>query len=106
MADCTTCKENRQAVPYIVHESAEARHERREKRLLIAVIIAVVLIFASNAMWLCAWMQYDYSTTTDEYTVDLETSDGNANYIGQDGDIYNGTSESYPEENDTNEDSP
>ena len=90
--DCKTCKENRATVPYIVHEGAEARHERREKRLLIAVIIAVALMFVSNAMWLWAWMQYDY--TDEGYTVELETSDGNANYIGQDGDIYNGTDSS------------
>ena len=88
--DDRTCKD----VPYIVHESAEARHERREKRLLIAVIIAGVLMFASNAMWLRAWMQYDYSVETEEYTVDLDAGEGNANYIGQDGEIYNGTSTS------------
>ena len=104
--NCETCKENRANVPYIVHESAEARHERREKRLLIAILIAVILLFASNAMWLWAWMQYDYGTLSDEYSVELETSDGNANYIGQDGDIYNGTSESYPEESNSDEDTP
>lgn len=90
--DCKTCKENRANVPYIVHESAEARHERREKRLLVAVLIAVCLLFASNAMWLWAWMQYDYST--EEYSVDLESGDGIANYIGQDGDFYYGTNPS------------
>ena len=74
--------------------------------MLIAILIAVILLFASNAMWLWAWMQYDYGTLSDEYSVELETSDGNANYIGQDGDIYNGTSESYPEESNSDEDTP
>ena len=64
--DDRTCKD----VPYIVHESAEARHERREKRLLIAVIIAVVLMFASNAMWLYMWAQYDYESYSVEYAQD------------------------------------
>lgn len=89
--DCKTCKENRTSVPYIVHEAAEARNERHIKRLAVALVVAVALIFASNALWLWAWMQYDYDVETEEYTVDLDAGEGNANYIGQDGDIYNGT---------------
>jgi hypothetical protein len=39
-------------------------------------------------MWLVAWHQYDY---VDDYSVDMSADDGsNANYIGNDGDIYNG----------------
>lgn len=58
------------SVPYIVYESALARSERHLKRLVIALVIAIVLIFASNAAWLWAWMQYDYTgeTTTTETT--------------------------------------
>ena len=89
--DCKTCKENRANVPYIVHESAEARHERREKRLLYAILIAVALLFASNAMWLYAWMQYDYAVETEEFSVDLDAGDGIATYVGEDGDITYGT---------------
>jgi photosystem II stability/assembly factor-like uncharacterized protein len=57
-------------VPYIVHEAAQARSERHIKRLVIALVVAIVLIFASNAAWLLAWMQYDYTseTTTTETT--------------------------------------
>lgn len=72
-------------VPYVVHESAMARQERQIKRLWIAIILSVALIFASNAFWLWAWMQYDYESY--EITAD---GDSNANYIGQDGNIYNG----------------
>lgn len=72
-------------VPYVVHESALARQERQIKRLWIAIILSVALIFASNALWLWAWMQYDYESY--EITAD---GDSNANYIGQDGNIYNG----------------
>lgn len=96
--DCKTCRENRAAnVPFIVHEAAEARAERHIKRLVISLILAFVMLFASNALWLYCWMQYDYGTEaeTETYSVDLDADDsGNANYIGQDGDIYNGTSES------------
>lgn len=73
-------------VPFAAHESAVARQERQIKRMWIALIVAVALIFASNAIWLYAWMQYDYESY--EITAD---GDSNANYIGQDGNIYNGS---------------
>ena len=76
-------------VPYVVHEATVARQERQTKRMWIALIVAVALIFASNAIWLYAWMQYDYTGTYEEIIVDAEDN-GNANYIGQDGNIYNG----------------
>jgi hypothetical protein len=76
-------------VPYIVHEAAQARSERHIKRLVIALVVAIVLIFASNAAWLWAWMQYDYTST--ETIVKQDSSDGgDANYIGNDGSIING----------------
>ena len=100
MANCETCKGKDahapESVPYIVHESSMARMERQIKRGWIALIVAVCLLFASNAAWLYCWCQYDYSS--DEVIVDAE--DGIANYIGNDGDIVNGTD--YSSENDTN----
>lgn len=92
--NCTECTEvewtekKPETVPYIVYEAEQERSVKREKRLIIALITAVALIFASNAIWLWAWMQYDY--TSEEIHVD-SADGGNANYIGQDGDIYNGT---------------
>lgn len=77
-----------QSVPFVVHESAMARNERTVKRLVIALIAAIALIFASNAIWLYAWMQYDYSS--EGSVVDVDANDGVANYIGNDGDIVNG----------------
>ena len=86
---CNACEAESKnvTVPYVVHESTVARQERNVKRLWIALIVAMALIFASNAIWLYAWMQYDYSS--EEIIVDAEDN-GNANYIGQDGNIYNG----------------
>lgn len=75
-------------VPYIVHESSIARMERANKRLVIALVIAVLTIFASNATWLYVWNQYDYVGDSEDNTI--ETRDGTANYIGNDGDIVNG----------------
>ena len=84
---CNSCGTESQHVnvPYVVHESTVARQERQIKRMWIALIVAVALIFASHAIWLYAWMQYDYESY--EITAD---GDSNANYIGQDGNIYNG----------------
>ena len=90
---CNGCTEMQTPVdvPYIVHESTVARQERHIKRLWIALIVAVAMIFASNAIWLYAWMQYDYSG--EKIIVEQDATDGgNANYIGDDGDINNGVS--------------
>lgn len=94
---CNDCKEkmgNRpEVIPYAVHEISEAKNERILKKLITALIIAIALIFASNAIWLYAWCQYDY---TSEETIVEQSADGggNANYIGANGDINNGVSES------------
>lgn len=90
MANCESCKKVQNApesVPYIVHESSMARMERQIKRLWIAVIVTVCLLFVSNAAWLYCWCQYDYSS---EEIVTVDGKDGIANYIGNDGDIVNG----------------
>ena len=104
MANCETCKCKEahapESVPYIVHESSMARMERQIKRGWIALIVAVCLLFASNAAWLYAWCQYDYSS--EEIIVEQDAQDGgNANYIGNDGDIVNGLPESDSTEEET-----
>lgn len=87
------------SVPYIVYESAQARSERRDKRLILALIIVTAMMFISNIFWLWAWMQYDY--TSEESVITLDSQDGgNANYIGHDGEISNGTSDGYSQEKD------
>ena len=93
MANCKECKEKRsevktpENVPYIVHEAAMARNERNVKRMIVSLVAAIALLFASNALWLWAWNSYDYSS--EEIIIDSQDG-GNANYIGNDGDIVNG----------------
>ena len=90
MANCETCKgkeaKTPETIPYMAHEFAMVRMERQVKRGWIALIVAICLLFASNVAWLYAWCQYDYESY--EITAD---GDSNANYIGQDGNIYNGS---------------
>lgn len=91
-------KQNTPVVPYIVYEGEQARNERHIKRLVIALIVAVTLIFASNLAWLIAWFQYDYILES----VEIDNSGGgNANYIGNDGDITNGANTSTQSDTDT-----
>lgn len=80
-------------VPYIVYESAQARHERTVKRLIIIIILAISMLFASNAIWLYVWSQYD----TVEYDY---TQDGRGiNIIGSENEVeQNGAEISYPSE--------
>lgn len=84
-------KEMQLTVPYIVHEEAQAKAERTIKRLIIALITSIILLFATNVLWIWNNSQYDFVDS--EVNVDTE-GEGNANYIGQDGDIYNGTNNS------------
>jgi len=83
-------------IPYIVYESSEAKAERTVRRLVIALVLAVAMLFASNALWLHAWMQYDYA----DDSVEIDAGSGTANYIGEDGDITNGEDNSAQENTD------
>lgn len=57
-------------VPYIVYEGTQARNERTVKRLIIALIVSIVGVVASNAYWLHQWTQYDYESEVITYTQD------------------------------------
>ena len=102
MANCETCKGKEahapENVPYIVHESSMARMERQVKRGWIALIVAVCLLFASNAAWLYAWMQYDYSSEEIVYQQDGEGT----NIIGDSNEVDNYGAESDNSEAQTN----
>lgn len=75
-------------IPYIVYESAQARSERTSRRLTVALIIAIALIFVSNALWLWAWMQYDYTSEETIYTQDGQ----GVNIIGDENHVAEQTS--------------
>lgn len=94
MANCESCKNMHKSpenVPYIVHESSMARMERQIRRLWIAVIVAVCLLFASNAGWLI----YESQFATISYEQDGEGIN-NVN-IGEQGDLNNGAEGENPD---------
>ena len=74
-------------IPFVAHEAEVSRQERQIKRMWIALIVAIALMFFTNIIWVGVFSSYDYSS--EEIIVDAEDN-GNANYIGQDGNIYNG----------------
>lgn len=95
---CDGCKnkvyteeEKMLTVPYVVHQSVAARQERQIRRMWVALIVSIALMFFTNMIWVGVFSSYDYSS--EEIIVDAEDN-GNANYIGQDGNIYNGENNS------------
>ena len=74
-------------VPYIVFESEQARHERTIKRLVIALLLSIALLFASNMAWLWFFNQFDYESEMVEVN---STEEGNATYMGGNGVVDNG----------------
>lgn len=76
----------------IAFERMQAKDERNDRWRNITIVLLIVLLVVTNAMWLVAWNQYDY---VEGYEVEVDSEGaGNANYIGNDGDINNGTSDS------------
>ena len=94
MSNCSNCNNEKtapEAVPYIVHESAMARAERSAKRLWTVIILLIVLLVGSNGAWL--WYESQFETV-ETVEVTQENADGYNNYIGNDGDIVNGETDS------------
>ena len=87
MADCKSCKVKEQpseTVPFIVHEGMMARAERTAKRLWITILLLIVLLVGTNAGWI--WYQSQF----EDIAISQENEDGYNNFIGNDGDIFNG----------------
>ena len=82
--------EEKANLPFFVFESMADRMGMIIKRLVIALVICIIIIFVSNSAWLYAWMQYDYYGTE----VSVDSKDGIANYIGGSGGIINGSDNS------------
>lgn len=93
---CNGCGTGNQpiSVPYVVHESSMARAERQAKRLIAIIILLIVLLVGSNIGWLVYESQFETVETSSEEVVVDAGSNGVANYIGNDGDIYNGENHS------------
>lgn len=77
-------------IPYIAFEAEMARYERTIRRLLIALMVSIALLFISNVAWLWFFNQFDYAIDT----VTQGTEDGDNSYINANGSVVNGTTDS------------
>ena len=74
-------------VPYIVYEGEMARAERRDKRHFIVTLILII----------CLVLILYESQFVDEVTnITQDNESGYNNFIGNDGDIYNGEADDNP----------
>ena len=87
MDDCKSCKSKEQyaePVPYIVHEGTMARAEITIKRLWITILLLIALLVGTNGAWIWHESQFE------DIEISQENEDGYNNFIGNDGDIFNG----------------
>lgn len=85
----------------LAFERMQAKDERNDRWRNIIILVLIILLVVSNAMWLIAWNQYDYVDDYEEVQVDSD-GQGVANYIGEDGDINNGICQGNTEEEEQN----
>ena len=85
-------EEKQITVPYIVYEGEMARAERRQKRSFIIILILIISLVLSNA----AWIYYESQFVDEVTTVTQDNENGYNNFIGNDGDIYNGETDNNP----------
>lgn len=72
----------------IAFERMQSKDERNDRWRNIIIVLLIILLVATNGMWLWAWNQYEY---VDGYSVEMNADDGSdANYIGGNGEINNG----------------
>lgn len=62
--------DNREPVPYIVHEGIMARFERQQKRLWILCIIIFLALVVTNAGWIWYESQFEEIVVTQEADTD------------------------------------
>ena len=89
--NCNTTENPNVVVPYVAHESAMARSERHNKRLWIVILVLIVALLGTNIAWIIYEAQLE--TIEESTVVEQENSNGDNNYIGNDGDINCGETE-------------
>lgn len=72
----------------IAFERMQAKDERNDKWRNIIIILLIVLLVVSNGLWL--WYESQYEYVIDDYT-EVDSGEGDINYIGHNRDINNGT---------------
>ena len=89
--NCNTTENPNVVVPYVAHESAMTRSERHNKRLWIVILVLIVALLGTNLAWIIYEAQLE--TIEESTVVEQKNSNGDNNYIGNDGDINCGETE-------------
>jgi hypothetical protein len=76
-------------VPFVVYQATAARQERQIRRMWIVILLLICALIGTNLSWIVYENSFEETVTTEEIIVNADNN-GNANYIGQDGNIYNG----------------
>ena len=74
------------SIPYYVAEGMVDRVSRTNKRLWVMCMLLILLLVGTNALWLYCESQWEVIETE----ITQENEHGYNNYIGNNGDIYNG----------------
>jgi len=93
MMDCKNCTKasvyNADPVPFVVHENMRAQMDSTNRRLIRVLTLTIILFVASVAYNI--YMRTEYETIH----IKQDNERGVNNFIGNDGDIYNGESGNY-----------
>ena len=93
MMDCKNCTKasvyNADPVPFVAHENMRAQMDSANRRLIRLLTLTIILFVASVA--------YNIYMRTEYETIHIKQGNerGVNNFIGNDGDIYNGESGNY-----------
>lgn len=63
----------------IAFERMQSKDERNDRWRNIIIVLLIILLVATNGMWLWAWNQYDY---VDEYSIEAEQDGEGINIVG------------------------
>lgn len=89
--ECNNCGriDPNASIPFAAFEANEQRHERKERNFFVVILVLIGLLVLSNLAWLLYESQFEVVEETE--TITQESESGDINYIGNDGDILNGT---------------
>ena len=76
-------------IPYVVYESLLDKTDLQHKRMTGIIILLVILLVASNLVWLYAWNQYDY-VEGEVYEIEASQDGEGVNILGAGGDVEYG----------------
>lgn len=79
----------------IAFERMQAKDERNDKWRNIIIILLIILLVATNLMWLIAWNSYDYFI--EDYKIEAKQDGSGVNIVGG-GNIDYGTDSKNPQE--------